>query len=268
MNKEDKAQILVLVVGVPGNLLLGGTTSRLVVVAVTRGLDVLLVAVEVDDGDLLGGQLATGLAGQLDIGAVVVVLGKNVGGPAPDEQALVLLLAGRSVLGDLDGPLVVGIGAGLGIFGDQMVGLSTVVRERELAGTATVASLGELLAGACGLGLGLDGLGVHGRGQEADRDNLASLQLGDGAGSVSTAGEALGPLAILVANERVDAAVVLLSTVASTGGGIEQGHVCGGRSDHRDKDDETSCNLHDEKMIFVKRGEEVKGESWFGVERN
>lgn len=70
-------------------------------------------------------------------------------------------------------------------------------------GTATVASLGELLAGAGGLGLGLDGLGVHRRGQEADRDNLASLQLGDGAGSVSSAGEALGPLAVLVANERL-----------------------------------------------------------------
>lgn len=66
-----------------------------------------------------------------------------------------------------------------------------------------MASLRELLAAAGGLGLGLDGFGVHGRGQEADRDNLASLQLGNGAGSVASAGEALGPLAILVANERL-----------------------------------------------------------------
>jgi hypothetical protein len=64
-----------------------------------------------------------------------------------------------------------------------------------------VASLGELLAGAGGLGLGLDLARLHGRGQEADGDNLASLQLGDGAGSVTSAREALGPLAILVANE-------------------------------------------------------------------
>lgn len=53
------------------------------VVAVTGGLDVLLVAVEVDDGDLLGGQLAAGaLARQLDISAVVVVLGQDVCCPA------------------------------------------------------------------------------------------------------------------------------------------------------------------------------------------
>lgn len=226
------------------------------VVAVTGGLDVLLVAIEVDDGDFLRGQLAAGLAGQLDIGAVVVVLREDVGGPAPDEQALVLGLAGRSVLGDLNGPLVVGIGASLGVLGDQVVGLSVVVRERELAGTASVASLGELLAGAGGLGLSLDGIGVHGRGQEADRDNLASLQLGDGTGSVSSAGEALGPLTILVANEGVDAAVVLLSTVASTGGGVEQGHVSGGRSDHRNKDNETSSNLHGDFFGKGRRGSE------------
>lgn len=246
LRRESKEDNLELVVGVSGNLLLGGTTSRLVVDAVTGGLNVLLAAVEVDDGDALAGQLAAGgLAGQLDIGTVVVVLGEDVGGPAPDEQAS-LLLAGRSVLGDLNGPLVVGIGASLGVGGDQVVGLSVVVRERELAGTATVASLGELLAGAGGLGLGLDLASLHGRGQETDRDNLTSLQLGDGARSVSTAGETLGPLAILVANEGVDAAVVLLSTVASTGGGVEQGHVCGGRSDHRNEDNETSSNLHDD----------------------
>lgn len=73
---------LVLVVGVSGNLLLGGTTSRLVVDTVTGGLDVLLATVEVDDGNALAGQLAAGLAGQLDISAVVVVLGEDVGGPA------------------------------------------------------------------------------------------------------------------------------------------------------------------------------------------
>jgi hypothetical protein len=31
--------------------------------------------------------------------------------------------------------------------------------------------------------------------------------------------------------------------------------VCGGRGDHRDKDNETSSNLHDEWMIFVKKVE-------------
>lgn len=74
-------------------------------------------------------------------------------------------------------------------------------KDKGTYGTATVASLGELLVGAGGLGLGLDLASLHGRGQETDRDNLTSLQLGDGAGSVSTAGETLGPLAILVANE-------------------------------------------------------------------
>jgi hypothetical protein len=66
----------------------------------------------------------------------------------------------------------------------------------------------------------------------------------------------------------VDAAIVLLSTVASTGGGIEHGHVCGGRSNHRDKDNETSSNLHDEWMIFVGKGRGRKGGgvSWFGRE--
>lgn len=52
------------------------------VVTVTGGLDVPLAAVEVNDGDALLGQLAAGLAGQLDIGAVVVVLGEDIGGPA------------------------------------------------------------------------------------------------------------------------------------------------------------------------------------------
>ena len=77
--KEDS---LVIVVGVPPNLLLGGTTSRLVVDTITICLDVLLAAVEVDDGDALLGQLAARLARQLDISAVVVVLGEDVGGPA------------------------------------------------------------------------------------------------------------------------------------------------------------------------------------------
>lgn len=83
LRRESKEDNLELVVGVSGNLLLGGTTSRLVVDAVTGGLNVLLAAVEVDDGDALAGQLAAGgLAGQLDIGTVVVVLGEDVGGPA------------------------------------------------------------------------------------------------------------------------------------------------------------------------------------------
>lgn len=66
----------------------------------------------------------------------------------------------------------------------------------------------------------------------------------------------------------MDAAVVLLSTVASTGSGVEHGHVCGGRGDHRDKDNETSSNLHDEWMIFVEKEGREKGGGvdWFEVE--
>lgn len=64
-----------------------------------------------------------------------------------------------------------------------------------------MAGLGELSAGAGGLGLGLDVLGLHGRGQETDGDDLSGLHSGDGTRGVTTAGEAHGPLRVLVANE-------------------------------------------------------------------
>lgn len=90
------------------NLLFAGTGGSLVLVAIAVFGDTALAAGEVDDLDGLGGELAVLDTGDGDIGTVVVVLGQLVGGPGPDEQALVLLGARGDVGGDLDGPLVVG----------------------------------------------------------------------------------------------------------------------------------------------------------------
>lgn len=100
---------------------------------VTRGSDARLATLEVDDGNALGGQLAALDSGQADIGTVVVVLGKDVGSPGPDEQALVLGVAGGHVLGDSHGPLVVGVGARLGVATDETEGLAAIIGQGELA---------------------------------------------------------------------------------------------------------------------------------------
>lgn len=90
------------------NLLAVGASGGLVLVAVAVLGDAGFAAGEVDDLDGLGGELAVLDTGDGDIGTVVVVLGQLVGGPGPDEQALVLLVARGDVGRDLDRPLVVG----------------------------------------------------------------------------------------------------------------------------------------------------------------
>lgn len=90
------------------NLLLARAGGGLVLVAVTVLGDTGLAAGEVDDLDGLGGELAVLGTSNGNIGTVVVVLGQLVGGPGPDEQALVLLVARGDVGGDLDGPLIIG----------------------------------------------------------------------------------------------------------------------------------------------------------------
>ena len=61
-----------------------------------------------------------------------------------------------------------------------------------------MAGLGELVGLGSRLGLLLDVLGLHGRGQETDIDGLTGLHLGDGTRGIATARELLGPLAIFV----------------------------------------------------------------------
>lgn len=125
--------LLVSAIHVVGNLLLVRTRTSLVLAAVTGGSDAHLATLEVDDGNALGRQLAALDSGQTDIGTVVVVLGKDVGGPGPDEQALVLGGARGHVLGDSHGPLVVGVGARLGVATDETEGLAAVIGQGELA---------------------------------------------------------------------------------------------------------------------------------------
>lgn len=73
---------LVSAVHVVVDLLLGGTTARSVLVAVTRSSDTTLAAGEINNGNALLGQLAALDTGQTNIGTVVVVLGKLLSGPA------------------------------------------------------------------------------------------------------------------------------------------------------------------------------------------
>lgn len=125
--------VLVSAIHVVVNLLLVGTRTSIVLATVTGGSDAHLATLEVNDGNTLGGELATLDSGQADVSTVVVVLGQDVGGPGPNEQALVLGSARGHVLGDSHGPLVVGVGARLGVATDKTEGLSAVIRQGKLA---------------------------------------------------------------------------------------------------------------------------------------
>lgn len=237
--------VLVSAVHVVVNLLLVGARTSIVLATVTGGSDASLATLEVDDGNSLGGELAALDSGQADIGTVVVVLGQDVGGPGPNEQALVLGSARGHVLGDSHGPLVVGIGARLGVATDETEGLSAIIRQGKLASSTTVTSLGELAVGGGDLGLLGNVLGLHARGVEADGDDLTGLHVGDlAARGITTAREAHSPLAVFVANPGVEATVVLLGANTTTGRWVEKTHVGGGRGDQGDEKDEDCSELH------------------------
>lgn len=101
---------------------------RLGVLAVTLGMGIhLLVAGrDINNGHVELGQLAALDTLNQDVGAVMVVLGGGISGPREREQTLVRVCAARHVLGDLDGPLVVDVGAGLGVLADDLPGLSAI----------------------------------------------------------------------------------------------------------------------------------------------
>lgn len=90
---------------------------------VTEGMDVLLLVktFHVHHLHLKFGQ-NTILVITMDdhVGAVVVKLRCRVCGPREREQTLVRICARRHILGDLNGPFVVEVGAGLGVLADDM----------------------------------------------------------------------------------------------------------------------------------------------------
>ena len=109
------------------------------------GVHLLMTSLDIDNGHIQLGQLAVLGTLDQDVGTVVVVLISRVGGPGHSKQTLVRVGARGDVLGNLDGPLVVNVGAGLGILTNDLPGIATVVRERELAGTTAMAGLGQAL---------------------------------------------------------------------------------------------------------------------------
>lgn len=206
-------------VGVQSTLL-GAGTRGLAVLGITVGMDVhLLVQLShIDLGHVELGQLA--VLGTLDddVGAVMVELLGGVSGPREGKETLVGICARGDVLGNLDRPLVVDIGASLGVLANDLPGLATVVRERELAGTTTVAGLGQ----AVGWGELLVVLDL--KVPEADGNDLTSLVGGDGTLLVATAGELLA----FVTNPGMDGSGGVLGPGTSLGRGVGDGHV--GRS--------------------------------------
>ena len=162
--------------------LLGVGARGLALLGITVGVDVhlLLQLGHIIPGHVELGQLA--VLGTLDddVSAVMVELLGRVGGPGEGEQALARIRARGDVLGDHDGPLIVDIRASLGVLTNDLEGLATVVRERELASSSTVAGLGETL----GWGELLVVLDL--KVPEADRDDLASLVGRDGTLLVAT----------------------------------------------------------------------------------
>jgi len=131
-------------------LLSAARASALVVRFVTGSVNVHLLAqlLDIHHGHhQLWQDLLLGRAGGLnhDVGAVMVVLVGGPGCPGEGEQALVRIRASGDVLGDCHGPFVVEIRAGLCVLTDHVPGLASIVRERELTGTTTVASLGQTL---------------------------------------------------------------------------------------------------------------------------
>lgn len=202
------------------------------------------VGLKVDDLDRFGGATTVFDTGQTDISTVHVPLGEDICGPSPDKEALVLFCARGDVVGDLDWPLVVGIGAGARVTADQVEGFAIIVRQRELAHTTTMAGLGELAVRAGRLGLGSDIVGLHAGGVEANVDGLAGLHVGDWARGVSATREAHVPLAVLESNEGVYTAIVLLGAVTTTGSRGQHGHMGRSHGDVGDDQEESCCELH------------------------
>jgi hypothetical protein len=149
---------------------------------ITVGVDIhlLVTGLDIDNGHVeLGESSVLGTLDE-DVGAVMVVLVGGVGGPGEGKETLVRIRARGNVVGDLNGPLVVDVGAGLGVLTNDLPALTTIVRERELAGTTTVAGLGQAL----GWGELLVVLDL--KVPEVDRDDLTSAVSGNGTLLVAT----------------------------------------------------------------------------------
>jgi len=205
-------------------------TGRLggLVVTVGMGVHLLMAGSDINNGHVELGQLAALDTLDQDVGAVVVELVSGIGGPREREQALLRVCAAGHVLGDLDGPLVVDVGAGLGVLADDLPGLTTIIRQTELAGSTTMARLSEALW----WGELVDVLNF--KVPEADGDDLTGLVLCDRAGFVATAGELLS----LVTDPGVDGVGGVLGPGTSLGGGVRDGHVGRGRGEEGEGSDD------------------------------
>jgi len=177
-------------------LLAAAGASALGVQGITgsMGVDLLVQLSDIDDGHFQLGQVAALDTLDHDVGAVMVELVDVVGSPRHGKQTLVRVSARGNVLGDHDRPLVVDIRASLGVLANDVPGLACIVRQRELTGSSTVASLGHTLW--WGELLVVGDIKVP----EANGDDFTGLVAGDGALLVATAREFLS----LVTDPGVD----------------------------------------------------------------
>jgi len=120
-------------------------TGGLMAEVITLGVNVhlLMSGLDIDDSHVELGKLAVLGTLDQDVGTVVVVLVRGVGGPRKGKETLVRVCARGDVVGDLDRPLVVNVRASLGVLTNDLPGFSTIVRERELAGTTAMAGLAQ-----------------------------------------------------------------------------------------------------------------------------